>query len=65
VFAASWFDRFPGGCLTYRLRSGSDPTGLFTTEARLLLGYASRQELARRLEQRSGGRLHLDPGAAR
>jgi hypothetical protein len=64
VFEATWYDRFPGGCVTYRLRSGSDPTGQFAVEARVLLGLTSRQELARRLEQRSAGRLHLDPGVA-
>jgi hypothetical protein len=24
VFGATWYDRFPGGCLTYRLHSISD-----------------------------------------
>jgi hypothetical protein len=63
-FEATWYDRFPGGCVTYRLRSSSDPTGQFAVEARVLLGFISRQEIARTLEQRSAGRLHLDPGTA-
>jgi tRNA A-37 threonylcarbamoyl transferase component Bud32 len=63
-YAATWYDRFPGGCVTYRLHSASDPTGRFAVEARVLLGFTSRQELARTLEQRSNGRLHLDPGTA-
>jgi tRNA A-37 threonylcarbamoyl transferase component Bud32 len=61
-YEATWYDRFPGGCVTYRLRSTSDPTGQFAVEARVLLGFTSRQELAGTLEQRSDGRLHLDPG---
>jgi tRNA A-37 threonylcarbamoyl transferase component Bud32 len=63
-YAATWYDRFPGGCVTYRLHSTSDPTGQFAVEAQVLLGFTSRQELARTLEQRSDGRLHLDPGTA-
>jgi tRNA A-37 threonylcarbamoyl transferase component Bud32/membrane-associated phospholipid phosphatase len=64
AYAASWFDRFPGGCVTYRLRSNLDPTGNFAVEAHVLLGFTSRQQLARTLEQRSDGRLHLDPATA-
>jgi hypothetical protein len=64
-YAATRYDRFPGGCVTYRLHSNSDPNGEFASEAQVLLGFVSRRELARRLEQRSAGRLHLDPGAAR
>jgi len=64
-YAATWYDRFPGGCLTYRLRSGSDPTGGFAVELPLLLGYTPRQALRQALEERSDGRLHLDPGGAR
>jgi hypothetical protein len=33
-------------------------------EAHVLLGFTSRQQLARTLEQRSDGRLHLDPATA-
>ncbi|MFL6271101.1 MAG: phosphatase PAP2 family protein, partial [Actinomycetes bacterium] len=60
-FAATWYDRFPGGCVTSRLRSATDPDGWFAAEAPAVLGFASRQALDRRLEERSGGRLHLDP----
>jgi hypothetical protein len=63
-YGATWYDRFPGGCVTYRLHSTRDPTGQFAVEAQVLLGFTSRQELARTLEQRSAGRLHLDPGTA-
>jgi tRNA A-37 threonylcarbamoyl transferase component Bud32 len=63
-FQATWYDRFPGGCLTYRLRSTSDVTGSFATELPGLVGFTSRDGLRRALSQRSGGRLHLDPGQA-
>jgi hypothetical protein len=62
AYAATWYDRFPGGCVTYRLRSTADPEGGFATEAQLLLGFTSRQTLRQALGQRSQGRLQLDPG---
>jgi hypothetical protein len=61
VFAASWFDRFPGGCVTYRLRSTDDVEGRFAAEAPALVGYVSRQALDQELGRRSDGRLRLDP----
>ncbi|HZD73214.1 MAG TPA: hypothetical protein VE776_04900, partial [Actinomycetota bacterium] len=61
VFGATWYDRFPGGCLTYRLHSTSDLEGSFAIELPGLLGFTSRDTLRRTLSQRSGGRLHLDP----
>ena len=60
-FATTWYDRFPGGCVTSRLRSATDPDGRFAAEAPAVLEFASRQALDQRLEERSGGRLHLDP----
>jgi hypothetical protein len=60
-FGATWYDRFPGGCVTSRLRSAADPDGRFAAEAPAVLEYATRQALRQRLEERSGGRLHLDP----
>jgi hypothetical protein len=64
AFRATWYDRFPGGCLTWRLYSTSDTTGSFAAELPGLLGFASRHALRQALSQRSGGRLHLDPGQA-
>jgi tRNA A-37 threonylcarbamoyl transferase component Bud32 len=61
-FDATWYERFQGGCVTYRLDSRQDPVGRFATEARVLLSFTSRQHLRDELERRSGGRLHLDPG---
>jgi tRNA A-37 threonylcarbamoyl transferase component Bud32/membrane-associated phospholipid phosphatase len=60
-FAATWHDRFPGGCVTSRLRSTADPDGRFATEAPVVLGFVPRQALRQLLDERSGGRLHLDP----
>jgi tRNA A-37 threonylcarbamoyl transferase component Bud32 len=59
--AATWYTVFPGGCVTARLSwtSAADPG--FVTEARSILAFTTRQALQRALEQRSGGRLHLDP----
>jgi hypothetical protein len=64
-FSATWYDRFPGGCVTYRLHSTTDPTGQFANEALSLLGFATREQLRWALRQRSDGRLELDPGEAR
>jgi tRNA A-37 threonylcarbamoyl transferase component Bud32 len=61
VFGATWYDRFPGGCVTYRLHSTSDVEGSFAIELPGLLGFTSRETLRQALSQRSGGRLQLDP----
>jgi hypothetical protein len=62
-FMATWYDLFPGGCLTYQLHSTSDVKGSFTAELRALLGFATRDALRQALRQRSNGRLWLDPVA--
>jgi membrane-associated phospholipid phosphatase/tRNA A-37 threonylcarbamoyl transferase component Bud32 len=61
--AATWYTVFPGGCVTAQLdwTSAADPG--FVTEARSILAFTTRQALQRALEQRSGGRLHLDPAS--
>jgi hypothetical protein len=64
VFAASWYDRFPGGCVTYRLHSTSDVEGSFAIELPGLLGFTNRDTLRQALSQRSGGRLQLEPGSS-
>jgi membrane-associated phospholipid phosphatase/tRNA A-37 threonylcarbamoyl transferase component Bud32 len=64
-FAATWYDQFPGGGVTYRLRSTTDIDGTFATQAPLVLGFTTRQALQQALEERSNGRLHLDPPAPR
>jgi hypothetical protein len=50
--------------VTYQLHSSSDLKGGFASEVSLLFGFTSRQALRQALEERSGGRLHLDPGTA-
>jgi tRNA A-37 threonylcarbamoyl transferase component Bud32 len=65
AFSATWYDRFPGGCLTSRLYSTSDPTGRFAAEVPSLLGFTTRAALRQALDDRSHGRLQLDPGKAR
>jgi membrane-associated phospholipid phosphatase/tRNA A-37 threonylcarbamoyl transferase component Bud32 len=64
-FTVIWYDQFPGGCVTSRLRSTTDLQGKFATQAPLVLGFTTRQALQQALAQRSNGRLHLDPTAAR
>ncbi len=64
-FTATWYDRFPGGCVTYRLHSTADLEGRFATEAPGILGLVTRAALQQALEQRSDGRLRLDPGSPR
>jgi hypothetical protein len=61
-FSATWYDQFPGGCVTYRLHSTTDPTGQFANEAHSLLGFTTREALRQALSRRSDGRLQLDPG---
>jgi hypothetical protein len=64
-YSATWYDRFPGGCVTYRLHSTNDLQGHFANEAPSLLGFTTRAELRQALDERSDGRLHLDSGEAR
>jgi membrane-associated phospholipid phosphatase/tRNA A-37 threonylcarbamoyl transferase component Bud32 len=64
AFSATWYDRFQGGCVTYRLRSTSDVEGSFATELPALLGFATRDWLRQALSERSDGRLRLDPEEA-
>jgi membrane-associated phospholipid phosphatase/tRNA A-37 threonylcarbamoyl transferase component Bud32 len=65
AFGATWYDRFPGGCVTYRVHSTSDVEGSFAIELPGLLGFTSRDALREALRQRSGGRLRLDSGEGR
>ncbi len=60
AFGATWYDRFAGGCVSYRLHSTSDVEGSFAIELPGLLGFTSRDGLREALSQRSGGRLELD-----
>jgi tRNA A-37 threonylcarbamoyl transferase component Bud32 len=64
-FAATWYDQFPGGCVTSRLHLTTDPNGEFAAQAPQVLGFTTRVALQQALSQRSAGRLQLDPGQAR
>ena len=55
------FDVFAGGCLTTRLLAPIDQQTRLTADIPRLLGFTAREALDRALEQRSGGRLQLDP----
>jgi hypothetical protein len=59
-FAATWFDQFPGGCVTSRLQLTTDPNGEFAAQAPYVFGFTTRQALQQALSQRSHGRLQLD-----
>ena len=65
TFSSTRFDVFPGGCVTTQLSAPAARAGAIATEAPQILGFTSRQTLQHELERRSGGRLHLDPGATR
>jgi hypothetical protein len=59
------FDVFPGGCVVTRIRALPSSRTEVMAAAPGILGYTSREALARALDQRSGGRLHLDPPPGR
>ena len=63
-FTATWYDQFPGGCVTSRLHLTTDPNGEFAAQAPQVLGFTTRAALQGVLSQRSDGRLQLDPGDA-
>jgi hypothetical protein len=62
-FRATWYDQYPGGCVTSRLHLTTDPDGEFAAQAPQVLGFTTREALRRALDERSGGRLQLDPAA--
>jgi tRNA A-37 threonylcarbamoyl transferase component Bud32 len=63
AFLATRFDVFAGGCVTSRLTGPAANRSELTAEAAVLLDFTTRQALQQALEQRSDGRLHLDPGS--
>jgi tRNA A-37 threonylcarbamoyl transferase component Bud32 len=60
-FEATRFDLFPGGCVTARAAVPAANRAEVTGELSAILGYTSRQTLQQALDQRSDGRLRLDP----
>ena len=63
-FEATRFDRFPGGCVTARSAVPAATQAEVTSQLATIVHYTSRQALQQALDQRSGGRLRLDPPAA-
>jgi tRNA A-37 threonylcarbamoyl transferase component Bud32 len=64
-FEATRFDLFPGGCVTARAAVPAANRAEITSDLSTLLGYTTRQTLEQALEQRSDGRLRLDPPGSR
>jgi hypothetical protein len=61
-FSRSWYDLFPGGCVTIKLHSASMLAAIdsgLPDQAMLIVGYVRRGALQQALQRRSGGRLHL------
>ena len=61
---ATTYTVFPGGCITAEFRSTSNSDASHFDEAASAVGFTTRHALQQALEQRSNGRLHLDPGEA-
>jgi membrane-associated phospholipid phosphatase/tRNA A-37 threonylcarbamoyl transferase component Bud32 len=60
----TWHEVFPGGCATVRLSSDNAAPEVLedmTAQASDVIGFVPRADLARALDERSDGRLHLDP----
>jgi len=64
-FEATRFDVFPGGCVTAQAAVPAANRAEVTSELATILHYSTRQALQQALDQRSGGRLRLDPPTAR
>lgn len=59
------FYAFGGGCITGRFTAPAAGHMQLTNEGSFALGFTTREELEQALNQRSGGRLQLDPGITR
>ncbi len=64
-FEATRFDLFPGGCVSAQAAVPAANRAEVTSQLATILGYSTRPALQQALDQRSGGRLRLDPPAAR
>jgi tRNA A-37 threonylcarbamoyl transferase component Bud32/membrane-associated phospholipid phosphatase len=60
-FEATRFDLFPGGCVTAQASVPAANQAEVTSESATILHYTTRQALQQALDQRSDGRLRLDP----
>jgi tRNA A-37 threonylcarbamoyl transferase component Bud32 len=61
-FSATRSYTFPGGCVTQRLTVPAASGPRLVSETSSVIGFTTRQELRQALEERSDGRLELDPG---
>ncbi|MDP9464988.1 MAG: hypothetical protein M3P52_10215, partial [Actinomycetota bacterium] len=59
--AATSYTVFPGGCVTTLFRSTVNAAASLIDQARSAIGFTSRNALDDALDQRSNGRLRLDP----
>ena len=60
----TWYEVFPGGCATVQLSSRNAAPEVLedvTAQAGEVIGFVSRADLARALDERSDGRLELNP----
>jgi hypothetical protein len=60
----TWYERYEGGCTTVQLSSditAPEVVEEITRQARQVIGFVTRTEFAALLDERSDGRLHLDP----
>jgi membrane-associated phospholipid phosphatase/tRNA A-37 threonylcarbamoyl transferase component Bud32 len=64
-FEATRFDRFLGGCVTTQAAVPAANRAEVTSQLATIVHYTSRQTLQQALDERSGGRLQLDPPPAR
>jgi len=64
-FEASRFDLFPGGCVSAQAAVPAANRAEITSALSTILDYTSRQALQQALDQRSDGRLRLDPPTPR
>ena len=60
-FEATRFDLFPGGCVTAQAAVPAANRAEVTSQLAAILHYTSREALQQALDQRSDGRLRLDP----
>jgi tRNA A-37 threonylcarbamoyl transferase component Bud32/membrane-associated phospholipid phosphatase len=64
-FEATHFDLFPGGCVTAQAAVPAANRAEISSELTTILHYTTRQTLQQALDQRSDGRLRLDPPTPR
>jgi hypothetical protein len=60
----TWHTVFAGGCVTAQLRATNNGDSALIDQAASAIGFSTRDALEHALDERSNGRLHLDPGQA-